>query len=178
MKSDDRDIVRRFENVRLVVLDIDGVLTDGHIIYDDFGDELKFFDISDGMGISLLRKAGIETVMLTARKCKANRRRAKELNVGALYQNASDKLGVFNRVLKARRLSPQFVCAVGDDLIDIPVMSRAGLAVAVQNARAEVKQIAHYVTTRTGGRGAVREIADKILKLQGKWERATVEYFR
>lgn len=175
--TDYKEIDARFKRVKLVVLDVDGVLTDGRVVYGDYGDELKFFDITDGLGIELLRRAGIPVVAISGRKSKVNDRRAKELKITHLFQNASDKLKVFTKVIKKLKITPEEVCCMGDDLVDIPLMSRCGLAVAVQNAVSEVKGSAHYVTGRSGGRGAVREIADLILKAQDKWRSAADRYF-
>ncbi len=174
---DAAEIDSRISRVRLVVLDVDGVLTDGRVVYGDYGDELKFFDISDGMGIGLLRDAGIPCVFVTARSSKVNDRRARELKVAKVFQGAPDKLKVFAKVLRKFKVNAEEICCIGDDLADVPMLRRAGFAVAVQNAVAEVKGAAHYVTAKNGGRGAVREIADKILKTQGKWAAVTDKYF-
>ena len=174
---DAKDIERRIKKIRLLVLDVDGVLTDGHIVYGDYGDELKYYDVADGLGIQLLRKAGIPSVILSGRKAKMNARRARDLGVDHVFQGVPDKLEAFARIIRRLGLHAEEVAAIGDDLPDIPVLSRAGFAVAVQNAVPDVKKIAHYVTARSGGRGAVRETADKILKLQGKWTDVTGSYF-
>lgn len=169
---------QRLKLVKLAIFDVDGVMTDGRIIYGDHGDELKHFDVQDGFGMAMLSRAGIRTAMITAKKSRINQRRAKELHVEKLYQNAKDKLKVYERALKKFKVSHEEVCYVGDDLIDLPVLSRVGFAVAVANAVEEVKQKAHYVTERSGGRGAVREVVDLILKTQGKWAGVTQRYSR
>ena len=171
------EIDSRLKRIKLVLLDVDGVLTNGHISYGDYGDELKSYDIHDGLGIELLREGGIKTVVLSGRKSRTNARRAKELKISLLVQGVSDKLKVFVKILKKYRLSAEDVCCMGDDLVDIPLLKRAGFAVAVQNAVPEVKVSAQYVTKREGGRGAVREIADKILKSQGRWEAVTARFY-
>jgi len=168
----------RLLKIKLMMVDIDGVLTDGRIILGNYGDELKFFDVQDGLGLVLLRQAGIQTLIVTAKKSKVNERRAKDLKVVKLYQGVDDKLKLYEKVLRKMKMKPEEVCFVGDDLIDIPVMKRVGVAVAVQNAVEETKDAAHYVTQRQGGRGAVREIADMILRFQNKWESVTEAYFR
>ena len=168
----------RAAKVRLVIFDVDGVMTDGRIIYGDHGDELKHYDVQDGFGVTLLSRAGFRTAMITAKKSRVNERRAKLLHVEKLYQDAKDKLKVFEKALKKFKVAAEEVCYVGDDLIDIPVMSRVGFAVAVQNAVVETKDKAHYVTERAGGRGAVREVCDLLLKTQGKWNDVTQRYFR
>lgn len=171
------EIEERIKKIKILILDVDGVLTDGHITYGDYGDELKYYDVLDGFGIQMLRKAGIPTVIITAKRSKVNNRRARDLKVAHIYQNVEDKLVVFTSVLKKLNSMSEEVCCMGDDLMDLPIMSRAGFAVAVQNAVPEVKQVAHYVTSKSGGRGAVREITDKILKLQGKWALVTEKYY-
>jgi len=174
---DAAQIDSRIKRIKLVVLDIDGVLTDGRIVYGDYGDELKCFDTADGMGIELLRQGGIPVVLISGRSSKINDRRAKELRVAKVFQRVSDKRKVFEKTLRRFRVSPEEVCTIGDDLNDIPMLSRSGFAVAVQNAAAEVKSASHYVTTRVGGRGAVREVIDRILKTQGKWDAIVEKYF-
>lgn len=168
----------RIANIKLMIVDNDAVLTDGRIVYGDYGDELKFFDVQDGFGITLLKRAGIKIVMISGKKSRINKRRSKELQFDEIFQNAFDKLKVYEKLLKKFKLTHGEVCYVGDDLIDIPPMKRVGLAVAVQNAVSDVKSIAHYVTERSGGRGAVREVIDLILKNQGKWTQVTEKYFR
>jgi 3-deoxy-D-manno-octulosonate 8-phosphate phosphatase (KDO 8-P phosphatase) len=171
------EISLRLKKIKLLALDVDGVLTDGRIIYDNFGDELKFYNATDGLGLVLLRNAGIITVVITSKKSKANSRRAGELRIREIHQNVKDKLKVFDGVLKKYKISPDETCVVGDDLADLPMMRRSGFAVAVQNAVSDVKIAAHYVTTKSGGRGAVREVCENILKAQGKWAKATSVYF-
>lgn len=171
-------LAERIKKVRLVIVDNDGVMTDGRIVYGDHGDELKFFDAQDGHGLVMLRRAGYKTVMLSGRSCRVNKRRMKEVLFCALYQKATDKLAVFEKVLKKFKTAPDEVCYIGDDLIDLPPMARAGFSVAVANAVPEVKQAAHHTTERNGGRGAVREVADLLLKTQGQWEEVTKRYYR
>jgi 3-deoxy-D-manno-octulosonate 8-phosphate phosphatase (KDO 8-P phosphatase) len=173
-----KELLGRIEKVRLLIVDNDGVMTDGRIVYGDHGDELKFFDIHDGHGLVMLRRAGLKAVMISGKKSRVNKRRMKDVGFSELYQNAKDKLAVYEKVLKKHRLSPEEVCYIGDDLIDLPPMTRSGLAVAVANAVPEVKAAAHHVTERPGGRGAVRETIDMILKGKGLWEEVTKRYFR
>ncbi|MCG3176218.1 MAG: 3-deoxy-D-manno-octulosonate 8-phosphate phosphatase KdsC [Candidatus Omnitrophica bacterium] len=166
----------RLARIRLVILDNDGVLTDGRIVYGDYGDELKFYDIQDGMGLVLLRKASIPTVIISGRKSRVTVRRAKEMNVAKVYQNVRDKKGAFAKVCGKFRVKPEEVLFIGDDLVDLPIMTRCGFAAAVENAVPEVKERAHYVTERRGGRGAVREVTDLLLKAQGRWEELVAGY--
>ncbi len=168
----------RIKKIRLVILDIDGILTDGRIVYDNKGNELKFFDVHDGFGIVLLRRAGIDTVIMTAKRSNVVSRRAKDFKVKHLYQNCFDKLKTFNEVLEEFDIPAKEICFMGDDLIDIPVLKRVGFAVSVPNAVDEAKEAAHYITKRQGGRGAVREICDLIIKTQGGWEDIMRRYSR
>lgn len=163
----------RAGNIKLVLMDVDGVLTDGRIVYDNYGDELKFFDVQDGLGLALLAWAGIKTAIITAKKSKVVKRRAREASITHLFMNATDKGKIYYELLKKYNLGHENICCIGDDLLDVPMMRKAGLAVAVSNAADEVKQAAHYITQRRGGRGAVREVVELILKSQGKWEDLT-----
>ena len=174
----DHGVLQRAKRVKLFIIDIDGVMTDGRIIYSIYGDELKFFDVQDGFGITLLSRAGIKSVIITAKKSRIVRMRARDLKVAKVYQGFHDKLAAFNKLLKRFKVRPEEVCFVGDDLVDIPVLKRAGFAVAVPNAIEEVKNHAHYITTKIGGRGAVREACDLILKSQGAWDKVTAQYFK
>ncbi|OIO39419.1 MAG: hypothetical protein AUJ71_00650 [Candidatus Omnitrophica bacterium CG1_02_49_16] len=176
MSSD--DLKDRILRVKLLLLDVDGVLTDGRIVYGDYGDELKFFDVQDGFGLMMLRRAGIPSVIISAKKSGVNHRRAKELQVAKIYQNVRDKLRIFEKVVKKMKLKHEEVCYMGDDLVDIPVLLRVGFAVGVHNAVDDVKESVHYVTIKNGGRGAVREVIDLILKTQHKWPVVTEGYFQ
>lgn len=173
-----QDILSRAKRVKLVILDIDGVMTDGRIIYSIYGDELKFFDVQDGFGITLLHRAGIKTVIITAKKSRIVKLRARDLKVAKAYQGYIDKLIAFNKILKSFRVKPEEICFIGDDIIDISVLRRVGFAVAVPNAMDEVKAASHYTTSKMGGRGAVREICDLILKSQDKWDLAASKYIK
>ncbi len=173
-----QDVLERIKKIKVLILDIDGVMTDGHIIYSIYGDELKFFDVQDGFGITLLRRAGIKSVIITAKKSRIVKLRARDMKVEKAYQGYTVKLKAFNRVIKKFRVKPEEVCFIGDDLIDLPILKRVGLAVAVPNAVEEVRQHAHFVTSRAGGHGGVRELCDLILKSQGKWDLATEKYFK
>ncbi len=173
-----QELQDRAAKVKLLILDVDGVLTDGRIVLGNYGDELKFFDIQDGHGMVMLRRAGFVTVLLSGRKSRINQKRAKEMCVAKVYQNAHDKLKVFEKILKKFRVSAEEVCFIGDDLIDLPVLARVGFSVGVKNAVEEVRRATHYVTERSGGRGAVREVTDILLKAQNHWAEATKEYFK
>ena len=169
---------QRLLKIKVVLIDNDGVLTDGRIIYGDYGDELKFFDVQDGFGMTLLHGAGIPFVIVSGKKSRINHRRARELQASALFQKVADKSKVYEKILKKYKVSGEEVLYIGDDLIDLPVLKRAGFAVAVANAVPDVKEAAHYVTERPGGRGAVREVIDLLLKAQGKWADAAGKYLQ
>jgi 3-deoxy-D-manno-octulosonate 8-phosphate phosphatase (KDO 8-P phosphatase) len=170
------EVWQRASRVTLLVLDVDGVLTDGRIVYTDYGDELKFFDVKDGAGLVFWHRMGLKSTIITARKSRLLARRAKELRVDFLAQGQLLKLPVYERLIRKWRLSPEQVCAIGDDLMELPLLRRAGLAVAVPGAVPEVKQASHYVTGTPGGRGAVREVVDLILKAKGLWEQVMQRY--
>jgi 3-deoxy-D-manno-octulosonate 8-phosphate phosphatase (KDO 8-P phosphatase) len=171
------ETVERARRVKLLISDIDGVMTDGRIVYSVYGDELKFFDVTDGFGISLLNGVGIETVIITAKKSRIVKLRGRDLKVAKAYAGYLDKRIPFNDVLKRFKIPAEEICFIGDDLIDVPILKRVGFAVSVPNGMEEVKAVAHYVTTKSGGRGAVREICELILKSQDKWDEATSKYF-
>lgn len=152
--------------VRLLVLDVDGVLTDGGLQFDSRGEEYKSFNSLDGHGIRMLLESAIEVAIITGRESAIVSQRAQELGIRHLYQGCSDKLATFNSLLRETGLEPGQVAYVGDDLPDLPIMRRVGLAIAVNNAHSFVKQHCDWVTTLPGGRGAVREVTDFILQAQ------------
>jgi 3-deoxy-D-manno-octulosonate 8-phosphate phosphatase (KDO 8-P phosphatase) len=164
--------------IRLLLLDVDGVLTEGQIVYDGSGRELKSFNIKDGHGIKLLQRAGLEVGILSGRRSAAVRLRAKELGIRLLRQRVLDKGKALETILRQKKFTAEQICFVGDDLVDLPVLACVGLAVAVTDSVADVKANAHYITHLPGGQGAVREVCDLILKAQGKWKAATQRYFR
>ncbi|MDD5044787.1 MAG: HAD hydrolase family protein [Candidatus Omnitrophica bacterium] len=163
------NLKEKFKKIRLLLLDVDGVLTDGRIIYDSHGRDLKFCDVNDGMGVYLLKKAGILTILITAKGSRTIKPRALDMRVEAVLQDVPSKAAVLEGLMKKYKLNKSNVCFVGDDLVDLGLMKRVGLAVAVANACPEIKKVSHYITKRYGGRGAVREVAELILKSQNKW---------
>jgi 3-deoxy-D-manno-octulosonate 8-phosphate phosphatase (KDO 8-P phosphatase) len=172
------ETVERARRIKLLITDIDGVMTDGRIVYSVYGDELKFFDVTDGFGISLLNRVGIKTVIITAKKSRIVKLRGRDLKVAKAYAGFLDKRVPFNDVLKRFKIPAEEICFIGDDLIDIPILKKVGFAVSVPNGMEEVKAIAHHITAKPGGRGAVREVCELILKSQEKWDEATSVYFR
>ena len=169
-------ILEKAKKIKLLLLDVDGVLTDGRIIYDSGGRDMKFFDVHDGLGVYLLKKAGIPTILITAKGSRSIRPRAKDMRVDMVFENISPKSSVLDKILKKYGINSVEACFVGDDLVDLCLMKRVGFAIAVFNAAPEVKKVAAYVTFREGGRGAVREVAELILKAQGKWQELASSY--
>lgn len=168
----------RARAVRLLVLDVDGVLTDGTLYFAAGGEELKAFNIQDGLGIKLLQANGVEVAIVTGRSSPALALRARELGIARMFQGAPDKLDVFGTLLQAAALQPAQVACVGDDLPDLPLLARCGLAVAVPEAPEAVRSRVHYVTRRPGGRGAVREVCELLMQAQGTLTRAMESYLR
>ena len=173
----DETLRSRILPLRLMILDVDGVLTDGRIIYQDDGSEIKAFDVQDGHGIKLLQRSGIEVALITGRFCRAVEHRAAGLGIERVYQNMHYKLEAYEKILLDTGLKDEEAGYMGDDLIDIPVMRRVGFAVAVPNAVCHVIPYAHYVTRAGGGHGACREVCELILQVQGRWEELTERYF-
>jgi len=167
------EVWERAQFIRLLLLDVDGVLTDGRLYFDAKGEALKVFHVRDGHGIKMAQQAGIEVAMLSGRRSDAAFHRAKELGVNRFYEGLRDKVAVLEELLAALHLDPRQVAMVADELVDLPVMTRVGLAVAVADAVPEVKAAAHWVTTLPGGRGAVRQVCDLLLQAQGQWDRIT-----
>ncbi len=155
--------------LRLLVLDVDGVLTDGSVMYSDSGEEFKRFHVRDGVGIKLWQRAGHRVAFLSGRSSPAVSRRAAELGVTLVLQGHADKSAALDEILTACGMTAAEACAVGDDLPDLPVLTRVGLAVAVADACPEVRAAAGHVTMAPGGSGAVREVVEHVLKLQGRW---------
>jgi len=170
------DLADRARAIKLILMDVDGVLTDRRIIYQAELDEAKGFDAHDGVGIKLAQRAGLLTGIITGRLSIATSRRARELKMAEFHQKVFTKLEVLDSILKARRLKAGEVCFIGDDLVDIPAMKKVGLAVAPADAKMEARRVAHLVTQAGGGRGAVREVIDFILKAQGRWAKVAGSY--
>ncbi len=176
MTSLDDSLIEKIKRIKLLILDVDGVLTDGSINYTDDGREFKSFDVKDGHGIKLLMRSGVEVALITARESNVVAIRAKDLGIKDVYQGRLEKLGAFEEILANKGLDADETAYAGDDIIDLPVLRRAGFSVAVQDAVEEVKQRVDHVTERPGGRGAVRELTDLILKVQGRWDEVTGRY--
>ena len=172
------EVKKRAKGIRLLVLDVDGVLTDGSLYFGPQGEALKVFHVRDGHGIKMAQRAGIEVAFLTGRRSDAAYHRAKELGVNRFHEGLRDKVVVLEEIMAALQIEAGAVAAVGDDLVDLPHLRRVGLAVAVADAAPEVKAAAHWVTSLPGGKGAVREVCDLLLKAQGKWEEIVSPWVR
>ncbi len=170
------EIKNKMRKIRLLILDVDGVLTDGRIIMNDAGQESKHFDVKDGHGLKLIMRHGLEVMLLTGRSSAVVDCRARDLGIRQVFQGVLNKSEFFQQFLEERALDPEEVAYVGDDVVDIPILKRVGFSVAVKDAVKEVKEVADYVTEKPGGRGAVREICDLLLKVQGKWEEVARRY--
>jgi phenylphosphate carboxylase delta subunit len=155
--------------IRLLLLDVDGVLTDGRIHIGADGSESKAFDVKDGQGIKLLLRTGIEVALITSRVSEAVNRRAAELGISQIHQGVKNKGACCRRLIQRLGLERDQVCAVGDDLVDLALFAEAGLRIAVADAVADLRERADWITRRPGGRGAIREVSEWILKAQGKW---------
>lgn len=171
------EVRARIEKVKLLVLDVDGVLTDGRLYYHDDGTESKAFDVRDGHGIKLAQRAGIEVALISGRSSPCVDKRAADLEITEVVQGPKDKVPTFERLLSEKGLGPEQAAFMGDDLVDLPVMRRAGFAVTVADASEHLFEAAHYVTLAPGGRGAVREVVELILAAQGAWEKLVARYF-
>ena len=167
----------KLAKIKLLLLDVDGIMTDGRIIYDNQGNEQKAFDVKDGHGLKLIQRAGIKVGIITGRQSEVVSRRAAELGIDILYQKALTKLDPYREILTAEALSDKQVAYMGEDVVDLPILRRVGFSATVADAVPDVLPLVDYVTKRSGGRGAVREVCDLLLKASGQWERLTERYF-
>jgi 3-deoxy-D-manno-octulosonate 8-phosphate phosphatase (KDO 8-P phosphatase) len=163
------EIEQRARAVRMIVFDVDGVLTDGSLFYDNQGQEYKAFNSRDGHGIKMLRASGVETGIITGRTSQIVLHRARNLGIEHIYQGAEDKLEAFQNLLQATGLTPQQIAYMGDDVVDLPVLNRCGLAITLPDAPDEVKARSHVITLAGAGRGAAREACELIMRAQGTW---------
>lgn len=161
---------RRCQPIEALIVDVDGVLTDGGITYTDAGAEIKTFHVRDGSGLKVWQRAGKKAALLTGRRSEIVMRRGIELGFKPIVQGADDKAAALERIFKELKVKPEEVCAIGDDITDLRILREVGLAVAVADASPEAIEDAHYVTAARGGQGAVRETIELILKCQGLWD--------
>lgn len=171
-------IERRALRIKLLLMDCDGVLTDGRLWLLESGEEQKSFHTHDGLGLSLLHRAGLKSGIITGRSSQTVTRRAAELGVEFVQQGDAEKTEAFEQVMRLAGVVENEVAFIGDDLTDIPLMQRSELAIAVADARPEALSVAHYVTAAPGGHGAVREVVELILKSQGRWNEIVEHYLK
>ena len=171
-----QDIILKSEKTRLLILDVDGVLTDGKLFFDVAGNEYKSFHARDGHGMKMLLQTGVEIAIISGRKSEIVETRMKALGVKYIFQGQEDKVGSFNDLLRELKLNEEQVAYVGDDLLDLPVMQRVGFAITVDDANFAVKKFADWCTSLRGGEGAVREVCDFIMQSQGNLDAAINGY--
>jgi len=170
------NIKAKAKKIKLLILDVDGVMTDGSIILDNKGNEFKRFNVRDGHGIKMLGKAGIQTGIITGRKSKVVEIRARELGITDVFQKVYKKSAVYEKLLKKYKCSDENVAFMGDDIVDVELLRRAGLSAVPADADEETKKYADIKMKNNGGRGAVREFTDMILKSAGLWEKVSGEF--
>jgi 3-deoxy-D-manno-octulosonate 8-phosphate phosphatase (KDO 8-P phosphatase) len=173
----DKEITEKAKRIKLLILDVDGVLTDGGIILDNMGNEYKIFHVRDGHGVRMLNKAGIKTAIITGRKSDVVIRRARELGIEEVHQGVLRKSYVYEDILRRYKYKDEDIAFMGDDTVDIEILKRVGLPATPADAEEEAKKLAVFVSTRNGGRGAVREFVDFLLKSSGLWEKVSGESF-
>ena len=171
-------LAERIKPLRLVAFDVDGVLTDGGLYLSDSGEEFKRFNSLDGHGLKMLKASGVELAIITGRVSKCVELRAKNLGITRLYQGVEDKLAVMQSLLAELKLAPEAAAFMGDDVVDLPVMRRVGLALSVPAAPQVVRDHAHYVSLREAGHGAVREVCEMILGAQGTLDAQLAPYLK
>ena len=168
--------IEKIKQLKLLILDVDGVLTDGRLFFDQQGNEYKCFHARDGHGLKLLKQTGVEIAVISGRNSPSVALRMKNLGIEHVYQGHENKRMAFNEILQNLQLSPQQVAHVGDDLLDLPIMTQVGFAIAVQDANFAVKQYADWCTQTLGGQGAVREVCDLIMQVQGSFDKVLQGY--
>lgn len=171
-----KDIINKASKIKLLVFDVDGVLTDGSLIVGDDGEEYKAFYSKDGLGMKMLQQTGIKIAVITARTSNVVLHRMQSLGIEHIYQGQLEKLPAFEKILKELKLTKEQTAYVGDDVIDLPVMLHAGLAITVADAHPLVKQHAHWQTPQNGGRGAARDVCELIMQAQGTLEAQFQKY--
>lgn len=172
------EIISRAKNIKMVVFDVDGVLTDGSLFFGDDGQEYKAFNSLDGHGMKMLQRSGVEIAIITGRTSNVVKYRAENLGINLVYQGKADKLPAFEELLKKQNLAAEQVAYVGDDVVDLPVLIRAGFAITVKNGHELAKEHAHWITPNIGGHGAARDICELIMKAQGKYDSMMQEYLK
>jgi 3-deoxy-D-manno-octulosonate 8-phosphate phosphatase (KDO 8-P phosphatase) len=174
--TSDLNSTERARRLKLMIFDVDGVLTDGGLRYGSEGEVIKTFNVLDGHGIKLLQKSGVLTAIISARQSTIVARRASDLGINILLQGIDDKRSAFEKTIADLKITPEECGFMGDDVIDLPVMMRVGFAISVPNGHPEVRSRAHYIAQAHGGKGAVREVCDFILHAQGNYDSALAPY--
>jgi 3-deoxy-D-manno-octulosonate 8-phosphate phosphatase (KDO 8-P phosphatase) len=172
----ENDATARAARIRLMIFDVDGILTDGSLHFGAEGEVLKTFNVLDGHGIKLLQQSGVATAIVSARRSPIVARRAADIGITQIHQGVHDKRSAFEQLMAHNKIGPEACGFAGDDIIDLPILMRAGFAASVPNGHAEVRARVHYVTQAGGGRGAARELCDFILRAQGNYEAALAPY--
>jgi 3-deoxy-D-manno-octulosonate 8-phosphate phosphatase (KDO 8-P phosphatase) len=171
-----KNIQSKLKKIKMLILDVDGVLTDGYVIIDDNGHESKHFNVRDGHGLKMIQRYGIKVVLLTGRQSEVVKHRARDLGIKEIHQKVFNKKEVFAKILQKNKLTSEEVAFMGDDIVDIPVLKAVGFSVAVADAVDVVKKSVDYITKNKGGHGAVREVCDMLLQAQGKWLEIAARY--
>jgi 3-deoxy-D-manno-octulosonate 8-phosphate phosphatase (KDO 8-P phosphatase) len=172
----DRALLKKLKHIQLLLLDVDGVLTDGSIIYNDDGRETKIFNAKDGFGLRLVMQAGVKVGIITGRSSRALGLRCQNLGITYLFDGVEDKAGILDEIVAQTDVKADRAAFMGDDLPDLPLMKRTGLSIAVADAHEIVRQTADWTTRAPGGRGAVREVCEALLKAKGLWEGIVARY--
>ncbi len=175
-KLDRQELLSKARSVQLLLLDVDGVLTDGSITYTHSGEEIKTFNCRDGFGMNMLKKIGVEVGLITARKSEALNRRVQDLSLTHVYQGVRNKVEAFNEIIEHLKLTPAQCAFMGDDWLDLPLLSRVGLSATVADGAPELKNIVHFIAQDNGGGGAVRNLCDLIIEAKGKRDTLLQEY--
>jgi len=178
LRNTTEDVVARAKKIKLMIFDIDGVMTDGGLTIGDDGQEYKTFNSQDGLGLKLLKSSGVELAIITGRTSNVVTKRAENIGIAHLYQGVDDKLSAYQTLIKKLEVQPEETGFMGDDIVDLPPMLRCGLGVSVPAAFDAVKTRAHYVTTREAGKGAVREVCELIMQAQETYDDITAPYFK
>jgi 3-deoxy-D-manno-octulosonate 8-phosphate phosphatase (KDO 8-P phosphatase) len=172
------DVQLRARAIKLIIFDVDGILTDGSLYLADDGQEYKAFYSLDGHGMKMLKRSGVELAIITARNSQLMVHRARNLGITHLYQGAEEKLEAFKHLVNELEIEPAHIAYMGDDVVDLPVMRRCGLAITVPAAPETVKQYSHHVTALPGGKGAVREVCELIMRAQGTYDAQLAPYLK
>jgi 3-deoxy-D-manno-octulosonate 8-phosphate phosphatase (KDO 8-P phosphatase) len=172
----EKKISEKLAKIKMLILDVDGVMTDGGILMDSDGREMKKFNVRDGHGLVMIQRHGIQVAILTGRTSAVVEHRARDLRISEVYQGALNKKEVLTTILEKNRLAPEEIAYMGDDIVDIPVLKMVGFSAAVADALDVVKRSVDFVTVQPGGKGAVREVCEMLLMAQGHWAQVSARY--